>query len=166
MCKILYAPSVFTHWKSNDLNVYILMASKIIYACPSLNIDCCNYVNLLFKSKRFGWSRVKWFIWVRSRRCGCLVTWFCYQLIAKPGNKTATVSWPDPYSPNIYIILTCTRVQMLWEPSVAVFPNALRTYICHYTNFAVTGCTRGCGYGNHHGDEKVGIMIILGFQFV
>ena len=28
--------------------------------------------------------------------CGCLVTWFCYQLIAKPGNKTATVLWPDP----------------------------------------------------------------------
>ena len=36
--------------------------------------------------------------WVRSRNCGCLVTWFCYQLIAKPGNKTATVSWPDPNS--------------------------------------------------------------------
>ena len=36
------------------------------------------------------------FIWVRSRNCGCLVTWFCYQLIAKPGNKTAAVSWPDP----------------------------------------------------------------------
>ena len=36
-------------------------------------------------------------IWVRSRNCGCLVTWFCYQLIAKPGNKTATVPWPDPY---------------------------------------------------------------------
>ena len=36
-------------------------------------------------------------IWVRSRNCGCLVTWFCYQLIAKPGNKTAAVSWPDPY---------------------------------------------------------------------
>ena len=36
-------------------------------------------------------------IWVRSRNCGCLVTWFCYQLIAKPGNKTATFSWPDPY---------------------------------------------------------------------
>ena len=36
-------------------------------------------------------------IWVRSRNCGCLVTWFCYQLIAKPGNKTAEVSWPDPY---------------------------------------------------------------------
>ena len=37
------------------------------------------------------------YIWVRSRNCGCLVTWFCYLLIAKPGNKTATVSWPDPY---------------------------------------------------------------------
>ena len=37
-------------------------------------------------------------IWVRSRICGCLVTWFCYQLIPKPGNKTATVPWPDPYT--------------------------------------------------------------------
>ena len=38
-------------------------------------------------------------IWVRSRDCGCLVTWFCYQLIAKPDNKTAAVPWPDrPYS--------------------------------------------------------------------
>ena len=36
------------------------------------------------------WLIVNW-IWVRSRNCGCLVTWFCYQLIAKPGNKTATV---------------------------------------------------------------------------
>ena len=37
------------------------------------------------------------FKWVKSCRCGCLVTWFCYQLIAKPGNKTAALSWPDPY---------------------------------------------------------------------
>ena len=36
-------------------------------------------------------------IWVRSRNCSCLVTRFCYQLIAKPGNKTAAVPWPDPY---------------------------------------------------------------------
>ena len=36
-------------------------------------------------------------IWVRPWNCGCLVTWFCYQLIAKPGNKSATVPWPDPY---------------------------------------------------------------------
>ena len=37
-------------------------------------------------------------IWVRLRRCGCLVTWFCYQMIAKPGNKTAPPWWPDSYS--------------------------------------------------------------------
>ena len=41
-------------------------------------------------------------IWVKWRNCGCLVTWFCYQLIAKPGNKTATVSWPDPYGIRTY----------------------------------------------------------------
>ena len=36
-------------------------------------------------------------IWAESQNCGCLVTWFCYQLIANPGNKTAIVPWPDPY---------------------------------------------------------------------
>ena len=25
------------------------------------------------------------------------MTWFCYQLISKPGNKTVTVPWSDPY---------------------------------------------------------------------
>ena len=40
--------------------------------------------------------RISHNIWVRSRNCGCLVTWFCYQLIAKPGNKTAADLWPDP----------------------------------------------------------------------
>ena len=35
--------------------------------------------------------------WVRSWRCTCLVTWFCYQMIAKPGNKTGPPSWPDPF---------------------------------------------------------------------
>ena len=38
------------------------------------------------------------FRWVRLRKCGCLVTWFCYQLIAKPGNKRAAVPWLDPYA--------------------------------------------------------------------
>ena len=34
-------------------------------------------------------------IWVRSRNCGCLVSWFCYQLIAKPGNDShSSVPWP------------------------------------------------------------------------
>ena len=65
-------------------------------------------------------------IWVRSRNCGCLVTWFCYQLIAKPGNKTATVLWPDPYKlPNFDKILTHPFTPNIdegggWCPS---FPN-------------------------------------------
>ena len=42
-------------------------------------------------------------IWVRSWNCGCLVTWFCYLLIAKPGNKTAIVPWPDPYAIEVSI---------------------------------------------------------------
>ena len=37
------------------------------------------------------------YVWIKSRNCGCLVIWFCYHLIAKPGNKTATVPWPDTY---------------------------------------------------------------------
>ena len=34
------------------------------------------------------------YIWLGSWRCGCLVTWFCYLLIEKPGNKTAAPLWP------------------------------------------------------------------------
>ena len=34
----------------------------------------------------------------------CLFTWFCYQMIAKPGNKTAAPSWPD-----LYIIYCCLQ---------------------------------------------------------
>ena len=45
-------------------------------------------------------------IWVGSQNCSCLVTWFCYQLIAKPGNKTAAVSWPDTYG-------KCSREQLV-----------------------------------------------------
>ena len=45
---------------------------------------------------------LRWCIWVKSRRCGCLVTWFCYQMIAKPGNKTAAPSWPDQYAISYY----------------------------------------------------------------
>ena len=61
--------------------------------------------NLLYRPHSFKWQDIRSLgdeqarsIWVRSRNCGCLVNWFCYQLIAKPGNKTATVSWPDPYT--------------------------------------------------------------------
>ena len=65
-------------------------------------------------------------IWVRSRNCDCLVTWFCYQLIAKPGNKTATVPWPDPYIDGLLqdcstssalemeLLQSCTEPSICW----------------------------------------------------
>ena len=74
----------------------------------SFNTDCRKY--MFIKEDQEAWSNITWLlwsfecwpihtcIWVRLRNCGCLVTWFCYHLIAKPGNKTAEVSWPDPYT--------------------------------------------------------------------
>ena len=44
----------------------------------------------------------------QSRRCHCLVTWFCYQLIAKPGNMTAATLWPE-----LYIFLIKCMVSMV-----------------------------------------------------
>ena len=65
-------------------------------------------------------------IWVRSRRCGCLVTWFCYHLIAKPGNKTAAPSWPDPY------IISWDKAAHLSTPRTIklpwIFPRAPLTF--------------------------------------
>ena len=46
-------------------------------------------------------------IWDKSWRCGCLVTWFCYLLIAKPGKKTAAPLWLDPYQVRYNLIWGC-----------------------------------------------------------
>ena len=54
-------------------------------------------------------------IWVRSRSCGRLVTWFCYQMIAKPSNKTATHSWSDPYASTE---LKCLKLLLCWRKSL------------------------------------------------
>ena len=70
-------------------------------------------------------------IWVRSRNCGCCVTWFCYQLITKPGNKTATVSWPDPYSD--YISKYGVKVaptSVFWDINSLWPSNAVWHHIC------------------------------------
>ena len=54
-----------------------------------------NYLpKIKLKYPRGQWVKV---IWVRSRKCGCLVdvTRLFYQLIAKPGNKTTAHPCPD-----------------------------------------------------------------------
>ena len=54
-------------------------------------------------------------ICVRSWNCGCLVTWFCYQLIAKPVNKTAAVSWSDPY---IHMLRCGSALLLSWDKNI------------------------------------------------
>ena len=58
-----------------------------------------------------------------SQRCGCLVACFCYHLIAKPGNKTAAPSWPDPYVFSIIIcvffIILIIIMKLIKPPSIA-----------------------------------------------
>ena len=87
-------------WRYMYLSSLNQVISSRLYQCPLYTIGyiCCNFMIPQYKSLWLSWiDYIVNVIWVRSRNCGCLVTWFCYQLIAKPGNKTATVSWPDPY---------------------------------------------------------------------
>ena len=94
----------WTHVK--DISLQCFWNEKLqIYTCM-LHNEKNNAVKTPFKCRDCPLSVVshlmtpltKQYIWVRTRNCGCLVTWFCYQLIAKPGNKTAAVSWPDRYT--------------------------------------------------------------------
>ena len=73
----------------------------------------CNYLSVL------NWQNTT--IWVRSRNCGCLVTWFYYQLIAKPGNKTAAVLWPDPYDD----VMTWKHIPYHWPFVWGIHPSPL-----------------------------------------
>ena len=65
---------------------------------------------------RISGQQLSFMIWVRSWRCGCLFTWFCYQMIAKPGNKIAAPLWPDPYqkviSHNMYFLRNSSWIEM------------------------------------------------------
>ena len=71
-------------------------------------------------------------IWVRSWRWACLFTWFCYHLIAKPGNKTGAPSWPDPYACVEGVIFFCKSL-------VFVYISFINSLICDLTYCAITG---------------------------
>ena len=66
-------------------NIYNYKSSVLCKKCAQLGVSSAH--------NRFLHKTVKT---VKPWRCGCLATWFCYQLIAKPGNKTATPLWVDP----------------------------------------------------------------------
>ena len=90
-------PSIWILIKLN-LNLHLKVGTKGIIYVGHVWLSHLFKVRLnLNLDEKAGNKGITQGIWVRSRNCGCLVTWFCYQLIAKPGNKTATVSWPDPY---------------------------------------------------------------------
>ena len=65
-------------------------------------------------------------IWVGSWRCACLVTWFCYHLIAKTGNETGATSWPDPYE-NSHQLITMPFLFMMGQ-SIVVLWHHTNTY--------------------------------------
>ena len=97
--------------------------------------DCNSNVWLSYGLNKYRghiYRKITTFIWVRSRNCGCLVTWFCYQLIAKPGNKTAAVSWPDPYTVEcrynavLYNMILHTSLQELRQ-GINQSPNQQKT---------------------------------------
>ena len=88
--EILQSCTVIYEWNNAEEMSMQCMATGVLVFCP----DHQYLLILQVTGVPCDWFQV---IWVRSWNCGCLVTWFCYQLIAKPGNKTATVPWPDPY---------------------------------------------------------------------
>ena len=95
-------------------------------------------------------------IWVRSRRCGCLVTWFCYQLIAKPGNKTAAVSWPDQYNDGIRGSLGSEYQQPWWS---AWYTWSCETNLQYLLN--LTFCTCNEWYNSTNFATEVSIRTII-----
>ena len=100
---------------AQDCSNSIANAMELLHSCTKPSM--CEITAFLF------WPH---WMWVRSRNCGCLVTWFCYQLIAKPGNKTAAVSWPDPCNGwpmdvmDLINIMAITLRNNLWLPPPAV----------------------------------------------
>ena len=60
--------------------------------------SCSHKITKTFKFKVHNHllSHNNWLLGSGHKGGPCLVTWFCYHLIAKPGNKTGALPWPDP----------------------------------------------------------------------
>ena len=90
-----------------------VMASHCYHATSDLMAhpdSCLLYLIWNLKYIYIYWPTVTQFydIWVRSRRWGCFVTWYCYEMGAKPGNKAAPPWWPDPYDDILWWLATLT----------------------------------------------------------
>ena len=84
-------------------------------------------------------------VWVRSRRRSWLVTWFCYQLIAKPGDKTVAPLWPDRFIPLQWRHNGCNGVSN-HHPDNCLFNCLFRRRSKKNSKLRVTGL---CVWGIH-----------------
>ena len=94
------------------LYILIFMISAWAFSSFSLSsMQCCpNTLDIVYHTD----------IWVTSWRWCCLVTWFCYHLIAKPGNETAAPSCPDSYKGCL-----CDCYTITWWPCYCSLDSSL-----------------------------------------
>ena len=74
---MLQVDSTFLHTISKhtvSAKIKLYLSFTLLHSRPS--VKCTD-----------GLNQGRWYIRVRPRRCGCLITWFCYHLIAKPGKR-------------------------------------------------------------------------------
>ena len=153
MSKLIYI--VAWRWLGDKPWPNPMMAHMIdagIILCMHLANERRRYIVM---SSLIGWAHAQndscVYIWVRSRNCGCIVTWFCYQLIAKPGNKTATVPWPDPYA-SASLNARCSH-QVPWYPTRCRRPFKMkqpdqRKCIWNHTDGLVQYCSNSRSISN------------------
>ena len=112
-CNVSHWLSAYTEWsldKPQSVSSY-LSRKSLSCLCMSSDIAWCSLLQNIHNrppspiAHRWGWN-MGCLLWVKNmgRVTELRLSWFCYQLIAKPGNKTATVPWPDPY--DLYFIFT------------------------------------------------------------
>ena len=137
-CKKDVTP-LLTHWS------YVFLALTHLYvgwleALQRLDDVCLPQIISNSKRSYSSYQLTCLCIWVRSRNCGCLVTWFCYQLIAKPGNKTAVVSRPDPYGDVAGVLPSVSMCRCRSKgPAFRCWTNCCRntTTRCHWGRYSI-----------------------------
>ena len=77
-----------THIWVRGKQPYIIISNCWVGKCWSFPHILCQHMQC--------WNNMCICIRDGSWRCSCFVTWFCYLLIAKSGNNTATPPWPEP----------------------------------------------------------------------
>ena len=77
-----------THIWVRGKQPYIIISNCRVGKCWSFPHNLCQHMQC--------WNNMCISLRDGSWRCSCFVTWFCYLLIAKSGNKTAAPPWPEP----------------------------------------------------------------------